>query len=88
MERNEIQEAFRWKLEDIFSTDQEWEAEFLRVKGGIPGITAYAGRIGEGPAVLAEALAQCAGTDRALSRLYCYAHMRMDENNAVSSVIR
>ena len=84
MERNEIQEAFRWKLEDIFSTDQEWEAEFLRVKGGIPGITAYAGRIGEGPAVLAEALAQCAGTDRALSRLYCYAHMRMDENNAVS----
>jgi len=84
MERSEIQEAFRWKLEDIFSTDQEWETEFSRIKGEIPGIAAYAGRIGRGPAVLAEALARCAATDRALSRLYCYAHMRMDENNAVS----
>ena len=84
MERSEIQEAYRWNLEEIFPNDSAWEEAFARVKEEVPKAAAFSGKLAEGPDVLRAALDQCVNTERQMEKLYSYAHMRRDENNAVS----
>ena len=45
-----------WKLEDIFPTKEDWEKEFKEVEGLVGSVTAFKGRLGEGPKVLLECL--------------------------------
>ena len=69
MERSEIQEAYRWDLEEIFPDDSAWEEAFARVKEEVPKAAAFSGRLSEGPDVLRAALDQCANTERAMDML-------------------
>ena len=34
--RNDIPDAFKWKLEDIYTNDAEWEKEYAQLKAKIP----------------------------------------------------
>ncbi|MGG5253263.1 oligoendopeptidase F [Neobacillus sp. SM06] len=82
--RREIPVEDTWKLEDIFSSDEEWEKEFQDVKNQIPGIQEFQGKLGESAEKLYEVLQY---EDRLLERigkLYTYAHMRYDQDTTNS----
>ena len=81
MKRNEVREEYKWRLEDIFASDEQWEKEFKEFNGDIKKVGAFKGKLTSSRQLLA-----CLNfTDAAeirLERLYCYAHMRRDENAA------
>lgn len=82
--RNEIAVEDTWRLEDIFSNDDEWENEFKQVKELIPGINSYQGKLGESADELFNALSFQDKLLERLGKLYTYAHMRYDQDTTNS----
>src|SRR5690606_39006809 len=83
--RHEIPEALRWRLEDLYPNDQEWEADFRRCKDAIPQLQAFAGTLSQSPAQLAACLKLRDETGARFERLFVYAFARMDEDSATPS---
>ncbi|MEH7375289.1 MULTISPECIES: oligoendopeptidase F [Bacillaceae] len=82
--RSEISEQDTWKLEDIFSSDQEWEKEFQEVKAQIPGIKEFEGKLGESAETLYQALQFQDKLLERIGKLYTYSHMRYDQDTTNS----
>jgi len=78
--RSEISDAYKWRLEDIYPTDEMWEKDFAQVKAWVPELEGYRDRIGESPATLLKLLQLQDSAGVALGKLYVYAHMRRDED--------
>lgn len=82
--RSELPVEDTWRLEDIFSSDDEWEKEFQEVKSLIPGVKQYEGRLGESADLLYEALQKQDQLLERLGKLYAYSHMRYDQDTTNS----
>ena len=82
--RAEIPVELTWNLSTIYPTDAAWEAEFSRVAALLPGVAAFAGRLGESAAVMLEAFTTRDAAGEALGKLFVYAHMRLHEDSANS----
>lgn len=80
--RAEIPESDRWKLEDIFPSDADWEEGFARAKSMTPTLEAFQGTLGQSPARLLACLETRDRLGELFERLYVYAHMKRDEDNA------
>jgi oligoendopeptidase F len=80
--RDEIEEKYKWKLEDIYQSDEAWEADFKEVRVYNSEIEKYKGTLAQSSQRLLECLRFC---DKMLSlndKLFIYARMRRDEDNA------
>lgn len=80
--REEIDAKYKWKLEDIYLNDEAWEADFKEVRVYNSEIVKFKGALGDSAQKLLECLRFC---DKMLSlndKLFIYARMRRDENNA------
>lgn len=79
--RSEVPAENRWKLEDMFASEKQWDAEYKEVKELITSAASFQGKL-DSP----DALKECFELDDKLSllteRLYVYAHMRQDEDTA------
>lgn len=82
--RSEIKAEDTWRLEDIFATDDEWEAEFEAVKELFPGISTYQGKLDSSAQTLHEALQKQDQVMERIGKLYTYAHMRYDQDTTNS----
>ncbi|XJZ28192.1 oligoendopeptidase F [Bacillota bacterium Lsc_1132] len=82
--RSEIPVDDTWRLEDVFSSDEEWEKEFQDVKKQIPGIQEFQGKLGESAEKLYEALQYEDHLLERIGKLYTYAHMRYDQDTTNS----
>ncbi len=71
--RDEIPEAARWDLSDIFESVAAWEAGLTALEARLPKLTALKGTLGKSSKALAEALAFRFETERELESLYVYA---------------
>ncbi|AJY77946.1 oligoendopeptidase F [Paenibacillus beijingensis] len=80
--RTEIQLEDTWRLEDIFSTDEEWENEYEAVKEFIPEVTEFKGKLADGAELLARALQRQDQLLVRLGKLYTYAQMRNFQDTA------
>ncbi len=78
MKREQVKEKYKWKTEDIFSTDKEWETTFENTEKSL-NFSDYAGKLSNADTLL-EFLKKNDDCNKALERLYVYAHMRHDEN--------
>lgn len=82
--RDEVEAKYKWKLEDIYPTVQDWESEFAEVEAQLPAISALKDTL------TASAKDLCAGMDlfyeinHKVERLYIYARMKRDQDNAES----
>ncbi|MDE7306378.1 MAG: hypothetical protein K2N33_03215 [Clostridia bacterium] len=45
MERSEVKQQYKWKTEDIFSSDADWEKSYLKVGEAI-SFSQYSGKLG------------------------------------------
>lgn len=80
--RQEIPEKYKWKLELMYEEDALWEEDFLKVRALLPQIAEFKGTLSSSAAVLYRALALRDQIELLLEKLYAYAQMRKDEDNA------
>jgi len=83
-ERSALSDADKWRLEDIYATNELWESDFATVSADIPKLKAYKGRLGESAAALLEFYQLNNAIGQTLGTLYVYAKMRKDEDTRVS----
>lgn len=83
MDRCDFPENLKWKLEDIFPTDNDWEKCFSDFKNSFPKLKEYKGKLSD-KTVLFEFLETRERCGFNYSKLYVYSHMRKDENTANS----
>ena len=52
--REDIDEAYKWDLESLYATDEDWEAAYERAEELVEDLAAYEGRATEDAATLLE----------------------------------
>ncbi len=75
LKRAQAPESLTWNLDDLFPSLQAWEAELSAVEKELPGVTQYAGRLGENAGVLADCLNAMEALYIKVMRLYTYASL-------------
>ena len=71
--RSEIPVAHTWDLASIFAAPADWEAQLAELKTRLPSIRAFAGRLGDSPAKLADWLDAYQDLMRDTQRVVMYA---------------
>lgn len=72
--RSEIPGEYRWKLTDLFASDEQWEEEVHKVRTLIGELSAFNGTLGESAAVLLAFFKKQDELSFHLSRVYVYAN--------------
>jgi oligoendopeptidase F len=83
-QRSDIEAKYKWKLEDIFATNQLWEGDFSKVDALLPKMTEFKGRLSESGKTLLGCLQLQDSLWNIMDRLYVYAGMHSDEDTRVS----
>ncbi len=86
MKRSEIQENYKWRLEDIYETEEAWEKDFKECSSDIKKISSFKGKLASRRQLLA-CLNFTDAIEIKLAKLYCYARMRRDENSVVDKYV-
>jgi len=79
-ERPEIEDAYKWDLESIYATDEDWEAAYDAVEDRLDELRAYEGRATEDGETLLAALELRDEIMRTVEQVTAYARMRADED--------
>ncbi|MDD3885855.1 MAG: oligoendopeptidase F [Victivallaceae bacterium] len=74
-----------WNLEAMYATPADWERDFARIEPLTRNFAAFRGRLAESPAVLRDAIAADDEASRVGEKVFCYAHMRSDEDTSNSA---
>ena len=82
MKRSEIDDKYKWNLADIYASDEDWEADFARLSGMIPSLKQLKDGFARNAASLADALERIDEVSLLCERLFVYARMHRDEDNA------
>ncbi len=79
-ERHEIPEEDKWAIEDLFPSDEAWEAELPVLEEATKAVGAYAGRLGESGKTLYEFLRYQEDMGEKIGRLAAYCMRKADED--------
>lgn len=82
--RDEIPQEHKWRLEDIFSNDEEWEKLFIETEEMVSRFDNFKGKLGDNADILIECIDWSDKLSLCLGELYTYARMRRDEDNRIS----
>lgn len=82
MERSSVENKYKWKIEDIFASDEEWENYFKETEKYLD-FKHYEGTLTSAENVAKMFRAQEEASIR-IERLHLYAHMRHDEDSRAS----
>ncbi|HEX2947484.1 MAG TPA: oligoendopeptidase F [Clostridia bacterium] len=80
--RDEIEARYKWKLEDIYASDAEWEEDFKKVRRMSEDMAKYRGKLAGDMQTLLECLKSGEEMQALNDKIFVYARMRRDENNA------
>ncbi len=84
MKRSEIDNKYKWNLGDIYASNEEWEKDFAKLQGFVPAIKDLKQGFADSAKNLVSALKRIDELSLMCERLYVYAKMRRDEDNANS----
>ncbi|MBF7083205.1 oligoendopeptidase F [Desulfallas sp. Bu1-1] len=79
--RTEIPDKYKWRMEDIYAGDDQWEQDFRKVEEMTGQVEAYRGKLGESARSLLEAFRAREKINELNEKVYTYARMRRDEDN-------
>jgi oligoendopeptidase F len=80
--REEIAAEYKWNLEDLYASDEAWQADYDKVKGMLPMIADYKGSLDHSGKKLLNCLRLRDEINIITGRLYPFARMHQDENTA------
>ena len=82
--RSEIPVEYKWKLEEIYASNDLWEKDFSEVKALAAKIEAFRGKMTDSSDLLLQCLDASANMNRLFEKVYVYAHMRSHEDSTNS----
>ncbi|MBC5648301.1 oligoendopeptidase F [Christensenella tenuis] len=80
--RDQIDQKYKWVLEDIYATDEAWEEDYKKLEKLMEGIPHIQKTLTKDEKSLASALHDMEQMEHIAGNLFVYARMRRDENNA------
>ena len=83
-ERNEIDNKYKWKLEDLYPDTKSWEESYESVSEKSNKYSSFSGKIAQDPETLIEFLKFNDEISIQAERLYVYANMKFHEDSRVS----
>jgi len=78
--REDLDPAFRWRLEHLFESAEAWEGELAAVEDLIGRMAARSGTLGQSAGALADALRLHSELGERLDRVYVWAHLLRDQD--------
>lgn len=81
-QRSEIAQQDKWRIEDIYATDEAWEADYNECIRRAQEKCAYQGRLAESAQILYQALKESDEADLLVEHVYVYAFMKYYEDTA------
>ncbi len=75
LQRKDVPQESRWNDKAVFASWAEFEAEAEALKAALPQLTAFEGKLAQGPTELADWLTLMTALDRRLMRMLSYAYM-------------
>lgn len=78
--RDQVDPAHTWDLTTIYATDADWESAYTQLVTDIDTFADFKGKLGEGAKTLAHFFETSTNLDKAMYRLYVYAHLRKDQD--------
>ena len=82
--RDEIAPEYKWKLEDIFASQEQWENEFKEAEQMLAHLSEIKETLIKDAKSLFDGLSFIFDVQHKLERLYVYARMKRDEDNGNS----
>jgi len=82
--REEIKEEYKWKLEHMYDSVDQWEKDFKRVKEMADELSKYDNKIGTSADNLLNSIKLSADMSRLFEKVYVYAHMKSHEDSTDS----
>jgi oligoendopeptidase F len=79
-ERGDLEEEYTWALDEMFTTDEAWEAAYETVEERLDGLRAYEGQVTDDADTLRAVLELREELMREVSNVASYARMRSDED--------
>ncbi|MCP4566439.1 MAG: oligoendopeptidase F [FCB group bacterium] len=83
-QRGDIEDKYKWKVEDIYPDLATWEADFEKLKAGITEFEQYKGHLSDSPEMLLNCFKLSDRLDIIEGNLYVYAYLKLDEDNRES----
>jgi oligoendopeptidase F len=80
-QRDEIENQYKWKVEDMYPDPTAWEADFELLKSSLDGFAQYKGKLSESPEKLLNCLKLRDSLYIITSDLFVYAYLKLDEDN-------
>lgn len=77
--RNEINDKFKWHLNDLFDTDELWQNSYDELNESIPLINSFRGKLNN-LQILKQCLEKIYDIYEKLGRVYVYAQMKLHED--------
>lgn len=78
--RSQIEDQYQWDLQALFESDEAFEAAYQEAEESLSELTKYQGRLNESAEILSEALDTLLATQRKVSNLGVYAHLKNDQD--------
>jgi oligoendopeptidase F len=79
-ERADIPEAAKWRLTDLYPSDDAWRAAKDKLVARIPDVNKYKGTLGQSPQRLAAGLMLISDLNKEFSRVYVYTGFISDQD--------
>lgn len=83
-QREDVEEVYKWKLEDIFNSEESWQETIRHVDALLEEAAGYQGMLGQAANKLLDGLRLMEKIERSMEKVYVYAKMRRDEDNSNS----
>lgn len=83
LERKDIPEKYKWDLESMYGSIEEWEKDYYMANEMAKEFEAYRGKVVSSSETLFKALEDMGKLFRLVENLYAYAHMKLDEDTRV-----
>jgi len=83
-QRADIEDQYKWSVEDMYATLDAWEADFARLEAGLAGFEQYKGHLADSPQQLLNCLLLSDSLGSIDGDLYIYAYLKLDEDNRES----
>lgn len=79
--RKDINEMYKWKIDDLYTSTEAWQAAFENLQHNLKNFAALQGNLNS-KATLLEALQKQASISEEISKIYAYARLQLDTDNA------
>ncbi len=80
-QRSEIADKYKWRLDHIYASTDDWRVDLARVKDMLPKVATFQGNLASSGQVLFECFDHRDKASVLFYKLYIYAHLKLDEDN-------